>query len=104
SEFQLLDRSLTALVESVRAAARAERQPALLAAASQLEYAGEQLHYWIFQGDDAADRRRTWLVRQTRALDSQSDEFLRTAAEVLHEDPFGRQLERQVRAFHAQVD
>jgi hypothetical protein len=104
TEFQLLDRSLNTLVEAVRTTAKAERQPALLAPASQLEYAGEQLSYWIFQGDDRADRRRTWLVRQTRALDNQSDDLLRAAAEVLRGDAFGRQLERDVRAFNAQVD
>jgi hypothetical protein len=103
-EFQALDRRLSALVGPVRAAAQAERQFALLTRASQLEYAGEQLSFWLSQGDDSDDRRRAWLVRETRALDSQSDELLRTARELLREDEFGRRLERQVRAFSAEVD
>src|SRR5262245_18446916 len=54
-DFQPVDRDLTGLVAAVRTTARAERQPNLLQNATRLEYTGEQLSYWLGQGDAPND-------------------------------------------------
>jgi hypothetical protein len=103
-EFEPVNTDLVALMDTAHAALRATPDPAVARAVSRVEYDAGQLANALALGEGFAERRAPLLIRQARTLESQADELLRSAREVVKDDEFGRWLERQVRAFRDAAD